>query len=100
MSELTRSEAKERWTRMVLNLHHMERSVLQLILHPDTTPEQLMNARTTYMQVFSSMENAALQLTTRFPPQPLLAVLAPDRDAWGFQSLSGVYARVVQRKAG
>lgn len=44
------------WKQCIDNLHNVERCCLDLLAHPDTTPEQLVLARKTLMDLRANIE--------------------------------------------
>jgi hypothetical protein len=52
---------------MQANIRSLERNVLKLIRHPDTTQEQLAEVRTTYVAMWQSYMDVKATLKEKFP---------------------------------
>lgn len=90
--KLAAADARRCWKEMCAHLHAMEQRILQLMMHPDTTQEQVMAGRDLYMRTVASMKDTLLKLQERYPRSGRLW-----DPAWEFESLSGQWY-VVRKK--
>lgn len=91
----TRAATEAHWKNLCAITVRFERKLLELMAHPDTTPELLTDAHTRYAELIKSMKETCCALEERYPKAGKNSWV---QKYWEFQSLNGTLHRCELRR--